>query len=66
MYTRPSVRAAIRGVGGRWGSRLSRFRHGVTLLPPLHHVLAVLLIRSTAVLLPITAIDTAESRCAAR
>lgn len=61
MYTRACARAAIRGVGGRWGSSRGRFRRGVTLLTPLHHVLAAIITLTT-----ITASMHHHSRCAGR
>jgi hypothetical protein len=45
MYTPGGVAVAIRGVGGRWGSRCGRFRCGPTVLLPQRRVLLL----STAV-----------------
>jgi hypothetical protein len=43
MYTPGGVAVAIRGVGGRWGSRCGRFRCGPTVLLPQRRVLLPLL-----------------------
>ena len=43
MYTPGGVAVAIRGVGGRWGSRSGRFRCGPTVLLPQRRVLLPLL-----------------------
>jgi hypothetical protein len=43
MYTPGGVAVAIRGVGGRWGSRCGRFRYGPTVLLPQRRVLLPLL-----------------------
>jgi hypothetical protein len=42
MYTPGGVAVAIRGVGGRWGSRCGRFRCGPTVLLPQRRVLLLL------------------------